>query len=64
MRILNRLGAAFARLRIGQQLAVAFASVLVLAATMGAAAVIGLAQVDREAGALNHKWLQIGRAHV
>ncbi len=63
MRILNGLGAAFARLRIGQQLAVAFASVLVLAAAMGVAAVLGLAQVDREATALNHKWLQ-GVGHI
>jgi methyl-accepting chemotaxis protein len=63
MKILNRLGASFARLRIGQQLFAAFAVVLVLTATMGVAAVLGLQQVDREAMALNEKWLQ-GVGHI
>ena len=58
-----RFGAAFSRLRIGQQLFAAFAGVLVLCAAMGAVAVLGLQHVEREASALNAKWLQ-GVGHI
>ena len=46
------------RLPVGRQLFGAFAVVLVLTATLGASAVLGLRSVDAEAVALSNKWLQ------
>ncbi len=63
MKLLSRLGAAFARLRVAQQLFVAFFAVLALAVVMGATAIVGLKRVDTEAMALNDKWLQ-GVGHL
>ena len=63
MKILSSLGAAFGRLRVGQQLFAAFFTVLTLTAVIGVASLLGLRQVDREALALNAKWLQ-GVGHI
>jgi methyl-accepting chemotaxis protein len=63
MKLLSRLGAAFARLRVAQQLFAAFFAVLALAAVMGATAIVGLHRVDAQAMALNDKWLQ-GVGHL
>ena len=63
MKLLSRLGAAFARLRVAQQLFAAFFAVLALAAVMGATAIVGLHRVDTQALALNDKWLQ-GVGHL
>jgi len=63
MKILSSLGAALGRLRVGQQLFAAFFTVLALTAVIGVASLVGLRQVDREALALNAKWLQ-GVGHI
>ncbi len=63
MKILSSLGAAFGRLRVGQQLFAAFFTVLALTAVIGGASLLGLRQVDQEALALNAKWLQ-GVGHI
>ena len=63
MKLLSRLGAALARLRVAQQLFAAFFAVLALAAVMGATAIVGLHRVDAQAVALNDKWLQ-GVGHL
>ncbi len=63
MKILSRLGAAFGRLRVGQQLFAAFFTVLLLTAVIGVASLLGLRHVDQEALALNAKWLQ-GVGHI
>ena len=63
MKLFSRLSAGFARLRVAQQLFVAFFAVLALAAVMGVTAIVGLKRVDTEAMALNDKWLQ-GVGHL
>jgi methyl-accepting chemotaxis protein len=63
MKLFSRLGAAFARLRVAQQLFMAFFAVLALAAAMGTTAIVGLHRVDTQAMALNDKWLQ-GVGHL
>jgi len=63
MKILYSLGAAFGRLRVGQQLFAAFFTVLALTAVIGVASLLGLRQVDQEAMSLNAKWLQ-GVGHI
>ncbi|WP_341893562.1 MCP four helix bundle domain-containing protein, partial [Variovorax sp. YR752] len=63
MKIHSRLGSAIARMRVGQQLFVAFFAVLALAAAMGTTAIVGLHRVDTQAVALNDKWLQ-GVGHL
>ncbi len=59
----NRLAQAFSRLRVAQQLSLAFFVVLALSAVMGALAIAGLYRVDTQAMALNEKWLQ-GVGHL
>src|SRR5512147_2418292 len=63
MKYISSLGAAFGRLRVGQQLFTAFFAVLALTAVIGVSALFGLRQVDQEALALNAKWLQ-GVGHI
>ena len=59
----NRLAQAISRLRVAQQLSLAFFVVLALSAVMGALAIAGLHRVDSQAMALNEKWLQ-GVGHL
>ncbi len=59
----NRLAQAFSRLRVAQQLSLAFFVVLALSAVMGTLAIAGLHRVDTQAMALNEKWLQ-GVGHL
>ena len=63
MKKTNRLAQAFSRLRVAQQLSLAFFVVLALSAVMGAMAIAGLYRVDTQAMALNAKWLQ-GVGHL
>ncbi len=48
----------FNRLSVGSQLLIAFASILMLTAALGATALFGLRSVDGEAIALSEKWLK------
>lgn len=49
---------AMGRMTVGQQLACAFFSVLALLGVIGAIALYSVAQVNQQAEALSHKWLQ------
>jgi len=63
MRIVRSLRAMAGRLRIGSQLRLAFAAMLVLTGALGAAALIGLQRMDAQAHTLADKWL-VGVGHL
>ncbi len=63
MKKTNPLAQAFSRLRVAQQLSLAFFVVLALSAVMGTLAIAGLYRVDTQAMELNQKWLQ-GVGHL
>ena len=57
MKLLSQIKAGFDGMRIGTRLTVAFASVLVLTAALGAASVLNLARVNQASEELADKWL-------
>ena len=63
MKSAHRISQAFARLRVAQQLSIAFFVVLTLSALTGGLAITGLHRVDSQAMALNEKWLH-GVGHL
>ena len=58
MSLRSRIGEAFDRLRVGQQLSGAFAIVLVITAIVGGIALDGMARANEETDLLASKWLQ------
>jgi methyl-accepting chemotaxis protein len=57
MKMLSRVTHTFLRMGIGRQLTAAFSLELVLIAVLGAISLVSLAQTDKRAAELSHKWL-------